>query len=112
MLASGSPLLTAVDPTIVQASVVAVESSMFEESFVESVVSVPAVWSAAVMVTLVGLLEAWEKFLHFARDVTPPAVQKVLDDLVGEISSLGFIGLVLTFLLSKLALGDVVGGIA
>jgi hypothetical protein len=112
MLASGSPLLTAVDPTIVQASVVAVESSMFEESFVESVVSLPAVWSAAVMVTLVGLLEAWEKALHFARDVTPPAVQKVLDDLVGEISSLGFIGLVLTFLLSKLALGDVVGGIS
>lgn len=112
MLASGSPILTAVDPTIVQASVVAVESSMFDESFVESVVSLPAVWSAAVMVTLVGLLEAWEKTIHFAREVTPPAVQKVLDDLVGEISSLGFIGLVLTFLLGKLALGDVVGDVS
>lgn len=112
MNAGSAASVLAADPTVVQASAMAVESNMLEESFVESVVALPAVWSAAVMVTLVGLLEAWEKTMHYARTVTPPAVRKVLDDLVGEVSSLGFIGLVLTFVLSKLALGDAVGEVS
>lgn len=104
--------LQVVEPSVVEASFVFHESSMFEESFVESVVTLPAVWSAAIMVTLVGLMETWEKAVHFAHEITPPPVRAVLDDLIGEISNLGFIGLVLTFLLSNLALGETVGEVS
>ena len=62
------------------------------------------------MLTIVGLLVAWEESIELLRENTPPTIQPVINKVLGEIGGLGFIGLVLSTVVlnQQLGLGNVV----
>jgi hypothetical protein len=64
-------------------------------SFVDSLLHIPATWSVGVMLTIVGLLYIWEVGVEWAREKTPKTLRPVIESMLGEISGLGFIGLIL-----------------
>jgi len=80
----------------------------------DAVLHFPGFWSVCIMLVIVGLLVAWEESIELLRENTPPAIQPVIDKVLGEIGGLGFIGLVLsTFVLNQqLGLGHSVGGLS
>lgn len=53
------------------------------------------VWSMVVMLTIVGLLLAWEEAVHMIRHSLPQALTPVVDSILAEMGGLGFIGLFL-----------------
>lgn len=55
----------------------------------------PVTWSVAIMMTIVGLLFAWEGLIETAREKVPRVVEQVIDQVLTEMGSLGFIGLFL-----------------
>ena len=61
--------------------------------------SSPVFWSVSVMLTIVGLLKAWELSVEALQENSPPAVRPVIDRVLGEIGGLGFVGLFLEVVL-------------
>lgn len=61
----------------------------------------PVTWSVAIMLTIVGLLVLWETAIEVAREEVPPAIESVIDKVLGEMGGLGFIGLALAALLHQ-----------
>jgi hypothetical protein len=61
--------------------------------------SSPVFWSVTVMLTIVGLLKAWELSVEQLQETAPPAVRPVIDRVLGEIGGLGFVGLFLEVVL-------------
>lgn len=55
----------------------------------------PVTWSVAIMLTIVGLLFVWEGMIETARKRVPAVVGQVIDQVLTEMGSLGFIGLFL-----------------
>jgi hypothetical protein len=64
------------------------------------------------MLVIIGLLYSWEKGVEYAREKTPPAVVPVIESILGEMGGLGFIGLFVSAVLNKAALGEYVGHIS
>ena len=54
------------------------------------------------MLTIVGLLKAWELSVEALQENSPPAVRPVIDRVLGEIGGLGFVGLFLEVVLGRL----------
>ena len=54
------------------------------------------------MLTIVGLLKAWESAVEQLQENSPPAVRPVIDRVLGEIGGLGFVGLFLEVVLGRL----------
>jgi hypothetical protein len=75
-------------------------------AWVDVLVHSPVFWSSAVMVTIVGLLAGWDALVEYAKEATPKSVEPVIEKILGEMGSLGFIGIVISFLLNKFALGE------
>lgn len=79
---------------------------------VDAIIHSPIFWSASVMVTIVTLLLIWDKCVDFAREKTPRAIIPVIERMLIEMGSLGFIGIVISVLLNRIALGNAVGAIS
>lgn len=72
----------------------------------DALVHSPVFWSSAVMVTIVALLAAWESLVEYAREATPKEIEPVIEKMLGEMGSLGFVGIVISLLLNRLAFGE------
>jgi len=71
--------------------------------------STPEFWSAAIMLTIVGLLLAWEESVLTLREKLPTALLSVVDSMLAEMGGLGFIGLFLAVVVTDGPLGDIIG---
>jgi hypothetical protein len=81
-------------------------------SLISTITHSPVFWSSTVMITIVTLLYVWDECVEWAREEAPPLLVPVIEKVLGEIGSIGFIGLFLSTILGKLALGNVVGEIS
>jgi hypothetical protein len=79
---------------------------------VDAMIRNPIFWSASVMVTIVGLLLVWDNCVEYAREKTPKAIIPVIESMLIEMGSLGFIGIVISVLLNRIALGNAVAAIS
>eukprot|EP00977_Amphora_coffeiformis_P017504 scaffold5771_cov171-Amphora_coffeaeformis.AAC.21 len=61
----------------------------------------PVFWTTSVLLIIVGMLVAWDTLIERARQTTPPAIATVIDNILMEMGSLGFIGLVLSAALNN-----------
>lgn len=52
--------------------------------------------ASAVMFLIVGLLLAWEESVHFVKHTLPKALLPVVESMLAEVAGLGFIGLLLS----------------
>ena len=67
----------------------------------------PVTWSVIIMTTIVGLLFVWETLVEEARENVPTVVEDVIDQVLQEMGSLGFIGLFLdTFVVHQPVVRD------
>mmetsp|Transcript_13251 Transcript_13251/g.20651 ORF Transcript_13251/g.20651 Transcript_13251/m.20651 type:complete len:638 (+) Transcript_13251:129-2042(+) len=60
------------------------------------VLHAPEFWSAVAMLSVVGLLLAWEESLEFLEHKLPKALRSVVEKMAAEMGALGFIGLFLS----------------
>jgi len=73
-----------------------------------SILDSATLWSCAVALSIVGLLLSWEEGIKASRRTLPPALQPVLDSMLGEMGGIGFIGLFLSVFVTGGILGEVV----
>ena len=59
---------------------------------VDVILHEPVLWSMAVMLSIVALLQAWEEAIHKTRKTLPDTLMPVVDSMLAEVSGLGFIG--------------------
>jgi len=85
--------------------------NLANRGWLDTLLHVPEFWSVSIMLTIVGLLVAWEESIEILRESTPPTIQPVIDRVLGEIGGLGFIGLFLsTVVLNQdLGLSQIIG---
>ena len=68
---------------------------------VDPLMTNPTFWTSSVLLIIVGMLVAWDTIVERAREATPPAIASVIDNILIEMGSLGFIGLVLSAILNN-----------
>ena len=71
------------------------------QALTEQVMACPVFWTTSVLFVIVGMLVAWDTLVEIARKATPPAIATVLDNILIEMGSLGFIGLILSAVLNN-----------
>ena len=67
-----------------------------EYGMLGSVLHAPEFWSSIIMLSIIGLLYTWEEAIHLTRKKVPQPLQPIVDSMLIEMGSLGFIGLFLS----------------
>ncbi|CAJ1966157.1 unnamed protein product [Cylindrotheca closterium] len=70
-------------------------------SWLQPLLANPAFWTTSVLLIIVGMLVTWDTMVERAREAMPPAIATVIDNILMEMGSLGFIGLILSAALNN-----------
>jgi hypothetical protein len=88
-------------PTMSSADAILLSSSFSSSSWTILLAENPVIWSVAMMLTIVGLLLAWDTAVEAAREEAPSAIRCVIEKMLAEMGGLGFIGLALSKVLHQ-----------
>lgn len=84
-------------------------SGIIDQLGMTSIVESPVFWTSTIMVCITFLLYAWEKTISSARANLPECLQPIVNSMLEEMGSLGFIGLFLSLVVVQGPFGGVVG---
>jgi hypothetical protein len=77
-------------------------------SITDALASDAAFWTAAIMLSIVALLSAWEKSVKSARKALSPTLMPVVDSMLADLGGLGFVGIFLSVFVTGGLVGDVI----